>query len=93
MSMFVLTSRLSPSRQILINSADLEPGELAVLKRLNNCAHFSFERLVEDRLPPMEHDGLDDIAKEIVAGPKPNYEMGDSIYAQAQRRVAGMKPR
>lgn len=70
MSEFVLTSRACTGFMV-IESTELEPGELAVLRQLGNCAHFNFERLDEDTLPPINRDPLQDVALENSRPPLP----------------------
>jgi len=72
---------------MLIDSETLDPGELRNLKDLGHCAHFTLERNNPDRLPGMDHDPLDDIAKEIVGGRKYSSPTFNPILNQAIHRV------
>lgn len=65
-----------------IDSETLDPGELRNLKDLGHCAHFSLEREPKDKMPDMDHDVLDDIARELVAK-----HAGGEVGRQAKDRV------
>lgn len=81
MTKYVLTFG---EQTMLIDSETLDPGELTQMKSLGHCAHFSLDRLHPDIIPDMDHDPLDDVAKEIVATGKSDLH---GNYTQAKKRV------
>jgi hypothetical protein len=86
MSEFILKYRGRTT--LVVESNDLDPGELNALKALGHQPHFSFARAVPDRLPQSDHDVLDDIALSILKGRKYSAPVGDMILEQARKRAA-----
>lgn len=86
MSDFALTHSRSGST-IVIDTDDLEPGELQALKALGEQPSFQLRRIGEgQRIPPMDHDALDDIALEVVGKTK-GFFGHDHLLKQAHDRI------
>lgn len=83
MAYFILRYHDIECQLMVIDSEELEPGELDALHRLGKaCKTFTFERMTPDRLEPMDHDTLDDIALHNV-----NVHCSGNIGWQAKQRV------
>lgn len=80
---------LHDGQTVMIHDTEvMEPGELKALKHLATFGKFSLERVNETgRIPPLDHDALDDIALEMVGTSKGASYAGTDLLSQARRRV------
>lgn len=81
MSKFVLC--FGPEVRQIVDSENMEPDEMAALKRLNGVGRLRFERLTLDRLPDLPRSHLGLVAEEIVSQPRGRYS--PRVTADAER--------